>query len=110
MYGSELRTCGLGAVVCVLLGAGIGYGWHYLDNGGVRAVAASASTPLAKQDAPSPPSEPFSSPGNPSSRWSPSFLGYRNTHNQPEATRDALRATPAVKHQPDRLGATSPQA
>jgi hypothetical protein len=27
---------------------------------------------------------------------SPSFLGYRTTHNQPEATRDALRATLAV--------------
>ena len=56
MYGSELRTCGLGAVVAVLLGAGIGFGWHYFaDNGGGRAVAA-AATPLAKQDAPNPPS------------------------------------------------------
>ena len=28
MYASELRTCGLGAIVTVLLGAGIGVGWH----------------------------------------------------------------------------------
>ena len=28
MYDPELRTCGLGAVVSVLLGAGIGFGWH----------------------------------------------------------------------------------
>jgi hypothetical protein len=32
MYESELSTCNLGAVVCVLLAAGIGFGWHYLDN------------------------------------------------------------------------------
>ena len=53
MYESELSTCGLGAVVCVLLAAGIGFGWHYLDNGGGR--AAIAATPLAQHDAPSPP-------------------------------------------------------
>jgi len=29
MYGSQLRTCGLGAVVAVLLGAGVGVGWDY---------------------------------------------------------------------------------
>jgi len=32
MYESEVSTCGLGAVVCVLLAAGIGFGWHYLDD------------------------------------------------------------------------------
>jgi len=47
MYGSELRACGVGAVVSVLLGAGIGFGWHYLDNGGGR--AAIATTPLAQR-------------------------------------------------------------
>jgi hypothetical protein len=35
-------------------------------------------------------------PEKPQFSMSPSFLGYRITHNQPEATRDALRATPAV--------------
>ena len=28
MYASELRTCGLSAVVTVLLGAGVGVGWY----------------------------------------------------------------------------------
>jgi hypothetical protein len=28
MYESELRTCALGAIICMLFGAGIGYGWH----------------------------------------------------------------------------------
>ena len=56
MYGSELRTCVLGAVVSVLLGAGGGLGWHYFsDSAGGRAVAA-ATTPLTQQDAPNSPS------------------------------------------------------
>src|SRR6516165_2286374 len=38
MYGSELRTCGLGAVVALVLGADGGFGWHYLADG-VGAVA-----------------------------------------------------------------------
>jgi len=55
MYGSELRACALGAVVSVLLGAGIGFGWHYFaNNGSGRAAVASAATPPAKQDAPNP--------------------------------------------------------
>ena len=53
MYASELRTCGLGAVVAVLLGAGVGFGWHFFADGG-RAVDA-AATALAQQDAPNPP-------------------------------------------------------
>jgi hypothetical protein len=53
MYASELRTCGLGAIVAVLLGAGGGLGWHYFaDSGG---ATASAVTPLAKQEAPTGP-------------------------------------------------------
>ena len=36
MYGSQLRTCGLGAVVAVLFGAGIGFGWHYVNRHGIR--------------------------------------------------------------------------
>ena len=55
MHGSELRTCGLGAVVTVLLDAGIGFGWHYLDDVGGKAAVASVATPLEKQDAPKPP-------------------------------------------------------
>jgi len=66
MYASELRTCGLGAVVAVLLGTGVGVGWHYFaDSAGGRAVAA-AATPLTKQDAPNPPSSnPPSRPEGP---------------------------------------------
>ena len=95
MYGSELRTCGLGAVVCVLLGAGIGYGWHYLDNGGVRAVVASPSAPSRNRMRPVLRRRTRLIPEAQLS-MSPSFLGYRTTHNQPEATRDALRATAAA--------------
>src|SRR5215472_3148406 len=60
MYGSVLRTCALGAVVCVLFGAGIGYGWHYLDTGGRSGAVVSAATAVAKQDEAGPP------PSNPS--------------------------------------------
>jgi len=55
MYASELRTCGLGAVVAVLLGAGVGVGWHYYaDSVSGRAVFA-APTPLEQQDTPNSP-------------------------------------------------------
>src|SRR5262245_29510237 len=55
MFAGMVRTYVLCAVVCVLLGVGIGFGWHYLDSVGGRAMA-SAATPPAKQDAPNPPS------------------------------------------------------
>ena len=50
MYASELRACGLGGVVAVLLGAGIGVGWHYFGDS-ARAGASQVALP-AKQDAP----------------------------------------------------------
>jgi len=50
MFGSELRTCGLGAVFCVLLGAGIGLGWHYLDNDAGR--TSGRRSPLKKGQKP----------------------------------------------------------
>jgi len=92
MYASELRTCALGGVVCVLLGVGIGYGWHYLDTGGGRAAVALAATPLAQEDAPSAPHRQ-----NPLRKGAPlsissRFLVYPITCNQPEASRDALKA------------------
>jgi len=50
MYASELRTYVLGGVVCVLLGAGTGFGWHYFaDSASGRAAV--ATTQLAQQDA-----------------------------------------------------------
>ena len=56
MSGLELRAYGLSAVLSVLLGTGIGFGWHYFaDSVGVRAVA-SAATPPAQHEAPNPPS------------------------------------------------------
>jgi hypothetical protein len=56
MSGSELRTYILSAVVAVLLGTGIGFGWHYLGDRPAGRAAASAATLPAKQDAPNPPS------------------------------------------------------
>jgi len=53
MYASELRTCGLGAIVAVLLGGSVGFGWHFFADSG-RAVAA-AIAPLAQQAASNPP-------------------------------------------------------
>jgi hypothetical protein len=55
MFGQMLRPYLLSAVVCVLLGIGLGVGWHFVDRAGGR-IAASAMTPPAKQDAPNPPS------------------------------------------------------
>jgi hypothetical protein len=56
MYRSDLRTYGLSAVLTVLLGAGMGFGWNYfVDRAGERA-GASAATPPAQKDAPSGPS------------------------------------------------------
>ena len=56
MSGSGLRTYVLSAVVSVLLGTGIGVGWHFLvDRAGGRAVASTVITP-AKPEVPNPPS------------------------------------------------------
>jgi hypothetical protein len=54
MFGEMLRPYILSAVVCVILGIGLGFGWHFVDRAGGR-TAASVMTP-AKQDAPNPPS------------------------------------------------------
>ena len=56
MFAEMLRTYVLSAVVCVFLGIGIGFGWHYfVDRAGGRAAATAITSP-AKQDAPNPPS------------------------------------------------------
>ena len=54
MYGSELRTFGLGGVVAVVLGAGIGVVWHYFADSATGKTMTAAATPLAHQDAPNP--------------------------------------------------------
>ena len=54
MTGSEVRAYCLSAVLIVLLGAGIGLGWHYfVDSAGARTVASAATPPV--QGVPSPP-------------------------------------------------------
>jgi len=45
MYGSELRTYSLSAVVSVLFGAGIGLGWHYFVDSARATVLASVQLP-----------------------------------------------------------------
>ena len=46
MSASELRTCGLGAVVCV------GFGWHYFADGVGATGVASAVASSAQREAP----------------------------------------------------------
>jgi hypothetical protein len=98
MYGSELRTCGLGVAVAVLLGAAIWFGWHYLDNVGGKAAVASVAIPLEKQDAPKP---PLSCPPGPQEAPTPDVPRVpvlSRPNNQPDTTHatGALKATHAV--------------
>ena len=105
MYGSELRTCRLGAVVAVLLGAGIGLGWHYLDNVGGKAAVASVATPFEKQDAPKPPLTcPPGSRGGPALDV-PSFPFYPAPTTSPTQPTQRVRwgsCTPRTLAVPDR--------
>jgi hypothetical protein len=109
MYGSELRACGLGAVICVLLGAGIGFGWHYLDDGGGRAAVAAMATPLAKQDAPSPPASNPSPPRETPVSDGPLFPGLSRNPQPAESRPRCGKGHACGKHKLDRLGAASPQ-
>ena len=54
MYASELRTCALGAVAAMLLGAGVGFGWHFLADRAGPVTSVAAVTRPAHQDALSP--------------------------------------------------------
>jgi hypothetical protein len=56
MFGEMLRAYVLSAVVCVLLGIGIGFGWHYFVDRTGGSAAVSATTLPGKQDPPNPPS------------------------------------------------------
>jgi hypothetical protein len=93
MPGAELRTYGLGAVVAVLLGAGIGFGWHYFaDSAGATAVA-SAVAPPAQRDAPNP---ALSCPPGPREAPTPDvsrFPVLSRPNNQP----DTIHATATLK-------------
>src|SRR5215472_3168781 len=98
MYASELRTCGLGAVVAVLLGAGVGFGWHYFADRAGPATAVAAVTRPAHQDAPSPslscPPDPREAPGPDV----PRLAAFARPNNQPNATQAGgeLKVTHAV--------------
>src|SRR5215472_5994222 len=109
MYGSELRTCALGAVVCVLLGAGIGYGWHYLDTGGRPGAVVAAATPLAKQDAPSPPPSNPSPPRETPVLDGPLLPGLSRVPQPAESRPQCAKGRTCGKHKPIRLGGASPQ-
>src|SRR5215472_15344688 len=100
MYGSELRTCALGAIICVLLGAGTGYGWHYLDAGGRLGAVASAATPLAKQDAPSPPVASPSPPREAAVVDGPLFPGLSRNSQPAESHPRCAKGHACGKHKP----------
>jgi len=110
MYASELRTCGLGAVVALLLGAGVGVGWHYFaDSASGRAVTV-APTPLVQQDTPN---SPLACPpsGEGPVTDVPRLPVLSGPNSQPDTThaKDARRVThaapPAVpRHAPRRDG------
>ena len=86
MFGEMLRPYILRAVVCVLFGIGIGFGWHFVDRAG-GGTAALAITSPAKQDAPNPP------PSNPPAQREgpvldvPRVQVYPRPNNQLEAWR-----------------------
>ena len=76
MYGPELRTCVFGAVVSVLLGAGGGFGWHYLaDSAGGRAAAAATSSLNLQNAAPQPASSNPSATAESPALNTPQFPG-----------------------------------
>jgi hypothetical protein len=108
MYKSELRTCALGAIICVLLGAGIGYGWHYLDTSGRPGAVASAAIALAKQDAPSPPPSNPSPPREAAVVYGPLFPGLSRNPQPAESHPRCAKGHACGKHRLDRLGAASP--
>src|SRR5215467_4482107 len=109
MYGSELRTCALGAIICMLLGAGIGYGWHYLDTGDRPGAVAATATPAAKQNAPSPPPPNTSPPQGGPAVNVPLFPGLTRIPQPAESHPRCGKGHACGKHKPDHLGAGSLQ-
>ena len=107
MPGAELRTYVLGAVVSVLAGACIGFGWYYLADSAGATTMSSVLTPLAKQDTSSPalscPPGPREDPGLDIPR--PPVLSRLN--NQPGRTnaKGGLSVTNHRIHQPRRTAA-----
>jgi len=98
MYASELRTCALGALVAVLLGAGVGFGWYYFADRAGPSTAAAAVTRAAQRDASnlevSCPPDPREAPAPDVTRLPVSA----SPNNRPDATRATgeLKVTHAV--------------
>jgi hypothetical protein len=88
----------LGAVAAVLLGAGVGVGWHYFADTAGPATAVAAVTRPEHQDAPSPslscPPVPREAPGPDV----PRLPAFARPNNRPDATqaRGELKVTHAV--------------
>jgi hypothetical protein len=96
MYGAELRTYGLSAVVAVLLGAGIGFGWYYFaDSAGATAMA-SAVAPSPQHDAPGPPLSCPPGPREVAVPDVPRLPVLSRPNNQPQTTH--AKGAPRVTH------------
>jgi hypothetical protein len=97
MYGSELRTYGLGAVVAVLLGASTGVGWHYFSDGADGSAVIPVATSLTQQDVSHPSLACPPSRGGPVAE-APRLPVLSHPNNQPDTThvRDALRVAHAA--------------
>ena len=97
MYASEVRSCGLGAVVAVLLGAGIGVGWHYFSDGADGRAVTPVATSLAQQDVSHPPLACPPPRGGPVAE-APRLPVLSHPNNQPDTShvRDALRVAHAA--------------
>ena len=102
------RLLGTDAYSFTLLGAGMGFGWHYLDTSGGRAVAP-AATLLAKQDAPNPPASNPSPPREIAVVDGPLFPGLSRNPQPAERHARCAKGHACMKHKPIRLGAASPQ-
>src|SRR5215471_17361898 len=105
----ELRTYVFAAVVSMLLGAGIGFGWHYFADSAGATTIASAITAPAKEDAPNPglacPPGPREAPVPDVPR--PPVSSRSDNQPDPTHSRGALRVTHARTHPPRPTGASS---
>jgi hypothetical protein len=97
MYGSELRTYSLSAVVSVLFGAGIGLGWHYFVDSAGATVLASVQLPPPSRMRPILHSRTLLPRERVQLSVSPGYQIYLTPNNQPHTTRakGALRVTHA---------------
>ena len=102
----------LGAVAAVLLGAGVGVGWHYFADTAGPATAVAAVTRPEHQDAPSPSLSCPPGPGEASGPDVPRLPAFARPNNRPDATqaRGELKVTHAVHTRRARQEPSSGQA